>query len=196
MPRPNVSEERKQQILQAAVRVFSRQGLANTRMDDIAEAASLSKGTLYLYYKSKEDLTTAIIQQLFDPDIESLQALDTPEKSATERLYTYAQQLIDSIERFSEIYPLIVEFYASALRESSHRELLNRYFAHYRESLAGIIAQGTATGEFKPVDPHQTATTLTALFEGTALLSILNTASFDFRTQCMANLRLLMSAIA
>lgn len=49
-PRPDVSEERKNQILEAAIAVFARLGFQQTRMDDIAEQAGLCKGALYLYY--------------------------------------------------------------------------------------------------------------------------------------------------
>ncbi|MCI0405865.1 MAG: TetR/AcrR family transcriptional regulator, partial [candidate division Zixibacteria bacterium] len=52
---------RKEEILNAAEKVFFDKGLALATMDEIAEKAELSKGTLYLYYKSKEDLYMAII---------------------------------------------------------------------------------------------------------------------------------------
>ena len=54
-------EHRKTEILEAAQKVFFEKGLLLATMDDIAEAAELSKGTLYLYYKSKEDLYLAVM---------------------------------------------------------------------------------------------------------------------------------------
>jgi len=54
-PRPDVSEERKNQILDAAGKVFARLGFQKTRMDDIVEESGLSKGTLYWYFKSKDE---------------------------------------------------------------------------------------------------------------------------------------------
>ena len=53
-PKPDVSEERKEQIATAATKIFSEQGFDKARMDDIASEAKLSKGTLYLYFKSKD----------------------------------------------------------------------------------------------------------------------------------------------
>ncbi len=61
-PRPDVSEERRTQILEAAMAVFARQGFDKARMDDIAQQARLSKGALYLYYKSKDAIISAILQ--------------------------------------------------------------------------------------------------------------------------------------
>lgn len=56
-------EHRKEEIIDAAQKVFFEKGLLGTTMDEIAEAAELSKGTLYLYYKSKEDLYLAVMMR-------------------------------------------------------------------------------------------------------------------------------------
>jgi AcrR family transcriptional regulator len=56
-------EHRKEEIIDAAQKVFFEKGLLAATMDDIAEAAELSKGTLYLYYKSKEDLYLAVMMR-------------------------------------------------------------------------------------------------------------------------------------
>src|SRR5260221_11591312 len=74
-PRPNVSEERKQQILDAAIAVFARLGFRAARMDDVAEQAGLSKGALYLYYKSKAAIIAAQLQHLFSQEFNHLQSL-------------------------------------------------------------------------------------------------------------------------
>ena len=56
-------EHRREEIIDAAQRIFFQKGLIATTMDEIAEAAELSKGTLYLYYKSKEDLYLAVMMR-------------------------------------------------------------------------------------------------------------------------------------
>ena len=64
-PRPDVTGERKIQILNAAEGVFTKKGFDDARMDDIAEETGLSKGTLYNYFKSKDDLIIAILDRIF-----------------------------------------------------------------------------------------------------------------------------------
>ena len=59
-PRPNVSEERRAQIIESAIKVFARQGFASTRMDDVAIESDMSKGLLYWYFKSKDEIIIAI----------------------------------------------------------------------------------------------------------------------------------------
>ena len=73
-PRPDVSEEHKNQILEAAIAVFARLGFQQTRMDDIAEQAGLSKGALYLYYKSKDAIIAALLKYFFTQEFKRLQA--------------------------------------------------------------------------------------------------------------------------
>ena len=58
--REREKEQRRNDIIDAAERVFFNKGLENATMDDVAEHAELSKGTLYLYFKSKEELYLAI----------------------------------------------------------------------------------------------------------------------------------------
>src|ERR1700686_5485686 len=74
-PRPDVSEERKSQILEAAIEVFARLGFHQSRMDDIAGQAGLSKGELYLYYKSKDAIIAALLQHLFAKEFKQLPTL-------------------------------------------------------------------------------------------------------------------------
>lgn len=77
-------EQRREDILDAATRVFFEKGLATATMDDIAETAELSKGTLYLYYKSKEDLYLTVMmrgmQLLYDAFSEVANAGHSPAK--------------------------------------------------------------------------------------------------------------------
>ena len=74
-PRPNVSDQRKAQILNAAESIFTKKGFYEARMDDIAEETGLSKGAVYLYFKSKNDLIIAILDRLFQNKFKQLENL-------------------------------------------------------------------------------------------------------------------------
>jgi len=74
-PRPSVSEEREQQILDAAITVFARLGFRTARMEDVVEQAGLSKAALYLYYKRKDAIIAALLQRLFTQEFNHLKAL-------------------------------------------------------------------------------------------------------------------------
>jgi len=84
-PRPDVSEERRAQIIEAAMAVFAREGFPRSRMDDIAKEAGLSKGALYWYFKSKDAIIIALLEHLLSGYAEKLRTLREAGGSATER---------------------------------------------------------------------------------------------------------------
>jgi AcrR family transcriptional regulator len=80
-------EERPQEITEAALAAFAERGYAATRVDDVAKRAGVSKGLLYLYFRTKEELFKAVVRSLVVPRIDALTAsIDTSELSAEEFL--------------------------------------------------------------------------------------------------------------
>ena len=115
-PRPDVSEERKNQIIQAAMKVFSRQGFNEARMDDIVTESGLSKGALYWYFKSKDEIIIAILDRMFERELRSLRRLLEDERPAPERLLEFTQEAVQDLGRFLQLMPLAYEFYSLAFR--------------------------------------------------------------------------------
>ena len=85
-PRPDVSEERKNQIIAAATKVFSERGFAEARMDDIVAESGLSKGALYWYFDSKDAIIVAILDRVFDWEAAHLDEILDREASAELKL--------------------------------------------------------------------------------------------------------------
>ena len=75
MPRVDVSVERKNQILDTAAKVFARHGFHQARMDYIVQESGLSKGAIYWYFKSKDEIITALLERFFEPEMEEAQTL-------------------------------------------------------------------------------------------------------------------------
>jgi AcrR family transcriptional regulator len=75
MSRPDVSTERRPQIVDAAIRVFIRKGYRKATMPDIAAEAGLSVGGVYWYYKGRDEIVSAIRERAFDEDFGALAAL-------------------------------------------------------------------------------------------------------------------------
>ena len=171
-PRLDVSEERRAQILEAAMAVFARQGFDQARMDDIAQEAGLSKGALYLYYKSKDAIISAILQFFFSCAIKKLQDFLESEEppSVREQLLRLNQYYIAEMKWMVSLLPLSFEFYAVAARQKSVRQFLKRYFKDYREVLAALVQRGIDRGEFRPIRAEHVAIAIAALYEGLALL--------------------------
>lgn len=196
MPRPDVSGERRSQILDAAMAVFSRRGFHAARMDDIAEEAGLSKGALYLYYKSKDAIIGAILRFFFMSAMKSLRTLQESDGVVRDQILSYARLVAREAERLSRVSPLAFEFYAVAGRQKTVRLQLREYFTQFRDVLATLIQRGIEQGEFRAVNPQETAYTICALFEGLNLLLVVDPLTENWHHQVVASTELLLDGIA
>ena len=164
--RPDISEIRRNQILDAATTVFVRLGFQHARMDDIVEESGLSKGTLYWYFKSKEDIINAILRRLFTGELENLESLLEAEGTASERLIQLTNNRVTGWKHMSNLVPIIFEFYAVAVHQQWVQQFIGEYFKHFRELLEALIRQGVERGEFRPVNTTDAAISLTSMYEG------------------------------
>ena len=194
--RPRLGPERLGEVLQAAMAVFARAGFHQARMEDIAREAGLAKGTLYLYFKNKDDLIAAILRRLFSGELRALEDLQAADAPARERLLTLTRRLADELRRLSLLLPIWFEFYALAARQKGVRQFFKEYFAAYRAPLAALIGQGIARGEFRAVDAEEAAVTLIALYEGLTLLWAIDAQSVAVETTPEAAVRLLLDGLS
>ena len=169
-PRPNVSHERKKQIINAAEEVFTQKGFDQARMDDIAEETGLSKGTLYLYFKSKEDLITAILDRMFQYEFRQFEALNLTEMNAADAIWKITDLLTKDILGLQRLMPIVYQFLALAFRNRHVQLALKKYINQYVDILIPIIQRGIDSGEFRQVDARTAAIAMGAMIEGTLLL--------------------------
>jgi len=195
VPSEDLSEERQKQILDAAIKEFARHGFHATRMEDIARASGLSKGAVYLYYKSKDAIITALMRTLFAWELRGARAVMEAEGSAADRLLAITRMLAEEFERMAVAMPILLEFYAVAFRQSSVREYLSQMYEEFRAPLAGLIQQGIERGEFRAVEPEEVALTWIALLEGLALLWVVNPRGLAWREQAEAAVHLLLDGL-
>lgn len=197
-PRPDVSDERRTQILEAAMVVFARRGFDQARMDDIAQEVGLSKGALYLYYKSKDAIISAILQFFFSQVMKKLQSfLESEEQpSVREQLLRLNQYYVAEMKWMVSLLPLSFQFYAVAARQKTVRQFLKRYFKDYREVLAALVQRGIDRGEFRPVRAEQVAIAIAALYEGLALLWMVDPEAMQWEQTGEASLLLLLDGLA
>ena len=194
-PRPDVSEERKDQIMNAAEGVFTRKGFSDARMDDIAEETGLSKGTLYLYFKSKEDLVIAILDRIFLGAFKQLGTRETAEASATEAIWQFTEEAISDYKKMLHMMPIAYEFLALAFRNKIVQKALKQYFTVYMDALVPIIQRGIDSGEFRQVDAQEVAIAAAAIFEGTVLLWVYDKSLIDVEHHIRSSIKLLFEGV-
>jgi AcrR family transcriptional regulator len=194
-PRPDVSEERKDQILDAASEVFADKGVHETRMDDIVEKSGLSKGTLYWYFKSKDEIVLNIFERIFAREFEELENMVDSNESATERLMQFADRTSEDVKRMLRLMPLAYEFMGWAFRKKFVQEAFKLYINKFMDILVPVIQQGVDTGEFRDIDPKATAITLGAIFEGTILLWVYDNNLIDVEKHIKEGVVLLLEGM-
>lgn len=145
--RRRVPEERPRQILEAALAVFGEQGLAGARIDDIAERAGISKGTVYLYFASKDDLFREVLRDTFAEMLEIASAVEDT-ASAKADLKTFCRNYWTFLRssRFETVYRLVMsEIHAFP-------ELSRDYSVEVKDPIKQILTRilnhGVKTGEF------------------------------------------------
>lgn len=169
-PRPDVSEERRSRIIESAIKVFARQGLASTRMDDVATEAGLSKGLLYWYFKSKDEIIVAIADLLFGAEFRKMQSLSVEGQTARSCLESFLEIFIEDLQGMLKVAPVIYEFYALAFRNATVRRVMQEYLGRFVAILEPIVQHGMQNGEFTPGDTRQVTIAIGAALEGTLLL--------------------------
>jgi TetR/AcrR family fatty acid metabolism transcriptional regulator len=160
--------DKRERILQAAVKVFAKTGFYAARVSEVARAAGVADGTIYLYFKSKDELLVS----LFEDRVEKLLAfLRTELQTATtareklRRVFELQLGLLEGERDLAEVVTVI-------LRQST--KLLKEYaaprFLAYLDAIARVISDGQARGEFRSdVSPHLVARATFGALDGVAL---------------------------
>jgi AcrR family transcriptional regulator len=153
MPEPRFrrrKEDRPQEITEAALTAFAEKGYAATRVDDVAKRAGVSKGLLYLYFKTKEDLFKAVIRSFVVPRIDALTAIvDSSELSAEEFLRGPFFEFVKTLPGS----PISILIRLMIAEGPKHPDLLQFYWDNVvSRGLAAItelLERGVQQGEFR-----------------------------------------------
>ena len=194
-PKPDVSEERKDQIMNAAEEVFSQKGFSDARMDDIAEETGLSKGTLYLYYKSKDDLIIAILDRIFRREFRVFENLDYTSMSATDAVWAFVETTAKDVKMMMRLLPITYEFMGLAFRNKFVQKTFKTYLNHYLDILIPIIQHGIDSGEFRPTDAKEVAIAMGAILEGTLLLWVYDNSLIEPEIHLRSGMKLLLEGV-
>lgn len=194
-PRPDVSEERKTQILAAATKVFTERGFADARMDDIVSEAGLSKGALYWYFDSKDAIIISILDQIFDYETGHVRELLERENSAKSKLEVFIETMVKDLEKMKPLMPIFFDFWSLSVRKKTINQAIKKYYQSFLDMIEPIIEDGIEQGEFRPVNVKKTAIAIGAIYEGTILFYVYFPELIDFENQFGSNLELLLEGL-
>lgn len=139
-------EEKRRQILDAAVRTFARNGYHATRVGDIAEDAGVAYGLVYHYFSSKEDVLESIFRETWTDLLEAIRDVEESEELATEQLRQVTAILLRSWRRQPDLVRVLVREVARSPEVQRRVDEIGEVFS----ALERIVARGQAQGEFRP----------------------------------------------
>ncbi len=160
-------------ILAAAEQHFAAQGLAGARTEQIATAAHANKAMLYYYFGDKRHLHRAVLENLFRQLRSGVYQPQREQTSPRERLREFITAYFDFLASHPN-YPRLV--HREAMESTKEFDwIVRQYLRPFHNQLVRTLEQGIASGEFRSVDPHDTAFTImgmtTSYFAAAAIFS-------------------------
>jgi AcrR family transcriptional regulator len=164
-------ETRRQEILDAALRCFSRDGFHNTTTADIVRESGVSQGSLYLYFATKEDIVVALADERRQGEamINALaQGEEDPIRGLLALIELYGEGLTDP--RRIAMQRVGIQGWGEALRNERIRKSAIEGLATVRQAIERLVERGQRTGQIRPeADVEAFARTLVATFQGLVL---------------------------
>ena len=185
--------EVKEKIVQAAITTFSKYGYDKTRMDDIAKSAKLGKGTLYLYFKSKEELFYAISEN-------SIKEL----KEQLSKLFSKKEDLVHDAEKFYDQYRNLIhdsekvsfEMIAESSRNPKLRKALYEQRMKVYDIVIDYLRRQIEKGFFrKDMDVNAIASGLVALYDGLTISKLLGISEYHNKKAWTQTIRAIFTGI-
>jgi TetR/AcrR family transcriptional regulator, fatty acid metabolism regulator protein len=139
--------EKRRQILDAAVRVFARQGFHATRVSDIADEAGVAYGLVYHYFRSKEEVLNELFVERWSLLLVAIEEADSTGGSPREKLAAVAAFIVDSYRHDPELMKVIIVEVTRAANSFGRTHLPEIRRAY--ESIAKIVEDGQAAGVFR-----------------------------------------------
>jgi len=145
---PNSVGEKRDRILRAAVKIFSRKGFFNSKVSAIARAASVADGTIYLYFRNKDDLLISLFEEKMGEVVADVRRRIVDGGNSLEKLKIFIENHMDLLEREAGL----VEVLQVELRQST--KFLKDYtpvkFFEYLEIISDILEEGKREGVLRP----------------------------------------------
>jgi TetR/AcrR family fatty acid metabolism transcriptional regulator len=137
-------ENKHQKILQAAIKVFSEKGFYNSRVSEIAKEANVADGTIYLYFKNKDDILISLFEEEFGKVVLDMRAALAQEKDALQKIKRFAITHLSIVSK----HPHLAEVMGVEVRQSTKfmKEYVNQPFIEYLNLIRSVVTEGQEKG--------------------------------------------------
>lgn len=166
MTRRKSEEIRREEILEAALKCFSKRGYHDTRMDDIIKESGLSKGAIYWYFKGKRDIFIFLIVQHLEEDKIIWERLLKEYELGPDFLIKAGLLYLKKHFEDEKLSPFFTEFIAESYRDKKIRKKLNEVYKRWIEMVKEAFDMVIKEGKMKKFDTESLSISLIALIEG------------------------------
>jgi AcrR family transcriptional regulator len=164
-----IKDERREQILKAALQIFARKGLAAARISDIAAAAGLSYGLVYHYFRDKEEIFVELVRRAVGGGVQVTQAALDAEGPPLERLHALCEEMVEGIRDDPEYLLLVIQATTQESLPEAAREPLAGLSEQTYQNVAALIRECQAAGQLVSGDPRELTELYFAVIQGLAL---------------------------
>lgn len=180
MPRVVDKSAKRADLVHAALSVFAERGYHRATMQHVADRAGVSKGAVYEYFDSKEDLfvqcADTLVRAMFEPAVQTLEA---GRGGIHQRVGDFVTQVLAGVEAWSALCASVAQVWAElgANEESPLRVLMRDQYTESADRITDVFERAVAKGEAAPFAARQAALALIALLDGVLLQAMILGAS-------------------
>lgn len=187
-----------QAIKEAALKLFSEKGFYSTSTRELAEAAGVSKGTLYWHWKNKEEIAFSLVSDMLGDFLELIESARDKKGPVIERMGRLAAAVGELYYEETDYLRLLWKFRADRhyIFSPDYTEKVASYYVRMRKALESLVEQGMKSGEFRKVDAGQMAFIILGITEGLEVEWLENEAEFSMRDALEVTMGMLFTSLA
>ncbi len=169
-----IKDERREQILSAALKAFATRGFAATKISDIVARADMSHGLVYHYFKSKEEIFYALLQRAMETSSQSVVAVENLPIPPIEKVRQTARYILGGIESYADsAYYFMIVMHASVMENTDERHKALIASSNIAiQSMERIMKAGQAAGEMTEGNALDMSIAFFAAIQGLALYKL------------------------
>ena len=177
----SIQKNKKNAILNAAVKVLTSKGYYSSTMDDIVIESKMSKGAIYHYYSSKKDVYLAVIE-MWEKQTQDLLAPALSEKSSAKAIKKVFSLLLKQLKIDGSFFNCLPTLWAIARHDNDFKKAMQKVYNRFQKFIELIIIRGIENKEFvnlKPENSNTSALSLILNFEGIFWFNIFHSKYVD-----------------
>ncbi len=169
-------EVKKEVILRAAIEVFAKNGLKNTKIIEVANKAGVGKGTVYEYFSSKEEIFETAFEYSMKKVIEKLQLSAQENITPDERLKKMIKGFSSMVDADRTFIEITFHFWAEGVRSGNKilNKKIEKVYTDSKKIISSVLEEGIRSRIFKKIDTEVYASIIVALFDGLLLQGMYN----------------------